>query len=62
MFWDQISIDVVNFKHLVIFVGIKPLKVKHNVTKLNLIVHLLSFWYIDIDLSIQLMSLTLYIT
>ena len=41
-------------------VGIKPLKARHNVTKLNLTIRLLSFWCIAIDLSIQPMSLTLY--
>ena len=43
-------------------VGLKPLKVRHNVIKLDLIIPLLSLWCIDIDLSIQLMSLTLYMT
>ena len=42
------------------FIGIEPLKAKHDVTKLNLTIPLLSFWCIDINLSIQLMSLTLY--
>ena len=41
-------------------VGIEPLKVRHNATKLDLTVHLLSFWCIGIDLNIQPMSLTLY--
>ena len=44
------------------FVRIKPLKVRHDVTKLDLTVSLLSLWCIDIDLSIQSMSLTLYMT
>ena len=43
-------------------VGISPLKARHDVTKLELIVPFLSFWCIDIDLSIQPMSLTLYMT
>ena len=33
-------------------IRIKPLKARHNVTKLDLIVPLLSFWCIDIDLNI----------
>ena len=32
--------------------GIVPLKTRHDVTKLNLIVPLLSLWCIDIDLNI----------
>ena len=43
-------------------VGIKHLKARHDVTKLDLIVSLLSFWCIDIDLSNQPTSLTLYMT
>ena len=43
-------------------VEIEPLKARHDVPKLGLIVPLLSFWCIDIDLSIQLMSFTLYMT
>ena len=43
-------------------VGIKPLKAKHDLTKLNLTILLLSFWCVDINLSIQLMSLTSYMT
>ena len=43
-------------------VGIKPLKARHNVTKLDLIVLLLSLWCINIGLSIQLTSLILYMT
>ena len=43
-------------------VRIEPLKVRHDATKLDLIVPLLFFWYIAIDLSIQPMSLTLYMT
>ena len=43
-------------------IRIKTLKARHDVTKLNLIVPLLSFWYIDIDLSMQPMSFTLYMT
>ena len=43
-------------------VEIRPLKARHDVTKLELIVPFLSFWCIDIDLSIQPMSLTLYMT
>ena len=53
-------------KNLSIFfipnVGIKPLKARHDVTKLDLIVLFLLLWCIDIDLSIQTMSLTLYMT
>ena len=43
-------------------VGIEPQKARHDVTKLDLTIPLLSLWCIDIDLSIQLMSLTLYMT
>ena len=46
----------------VISVGIEPLKARHDVTKLDLTIPLLSLWCIDIDLSIQLISLTLYMT
>ena len=49
-------------KNVHVFVRIEPLKVRHDVTKLDLTIHLLSFWCIEIDLSIQPMSLTLYIT
>ena len=44
------------------FVGIKPLKVRHDVTKLDLTIPLLPFWYTDIDLSMQSIFLTLYMT
>ena len=58
-------LDFIFFSTLFIFmlqclVGIEPLKVRHNATKLDLTVHLLSFWCIDIDLNIQPMSLRLY--
>ena len=43
-------------------VEIEPLKERHDVPKLGLTVPLLSFWCIDIDLSIQLISFTLYMT
>ena len=43
-------------------VGVESLKVRHDVTKLDLTIPLLSLWCIDIDLSIQTMTLTLYIT
>ena len=43
-------------------VRIKPLKARHDVTKLDLTIPLLSRWCIDIDLSIQLISLILYMT
>ena len=43
-------------------VGIEPLKARHDVTKLDLTIPLLSFWCIDIDFSIQSMSLRLYTT
>ena len=33
-------------------VGIESLKARHDVTKLDLTIHLLSLWCIDIDLSI----------
>ena len=47
---------------MVKLVGIEPLKESHDVTKSNLIVFLPSFLYINIDLSIQLISLPLYMT
>ena len=43
-------------------VEIEPLKARHDVIKLELIVPLLSFWCIDIDLNIQPMSFTLFMT
>ena len=43
-------------------VGIEPLKARHDVTKSDLTIPLLSIWCIDIDLSIQSISLTLYMT
>ena len=43
-------------------VGIMPLKERRDVTKLDLTIPLLSLWFIDIDLSIQLMSFILYMT
>ena len=43
-------------------VGIEPQKARHDVTKLDLTIPLLSLWYIDIYLSIQPISLTLYMT
>ena len=43
-------------------VEIEPQKARHDVTKLELTIPLLSLWYIDIDFSIQSMSLTLYMT
>ena len=47
---------------LTMTVGIEPLKARDDVTKLYLTVILLFFWCIDIDLSIQPISLTLYMT
>ena len=44
------------------FVGIELQKAKHDIIKLDSTISLLSLWYIDIGLSIQLMSLTLYMT
>ena len=41
-------------------VGIEPLKARYDVIKLDLTIPLLSFWCTDINLSIQPMSLTLY--
>ena len=41
-------------------VEIDPLKSRHDLTKLDLTVLLLSFWCIDNDLSIRPISLTLY--
>ena len=35
-----------------LLVGIKTLKARHDVTMLDLTIHLLSLWCIDIDLSI----------
>ena len=43
-------------------VGIEPLKARHDETKLDLTIPLFSLWSIHIDLSIQLMSFTLYMT
>ena len=43
-------------------VGIEPLKARYDVTKLDLTIPLLFLWCIDIDLSIQPMSHTLYMT
>ena len=43
-------------------VEIEPQKARHDVTKLELTIPLLSLWYIDIDSNIQLMSFTLYMT
>ena len=43
-------------------VGIEPLKVRYDVTKSHLIILLFSLLDIDIDLSIQPIFLTLYIT
>ena len=43
-------------------IRIELLKARHDVTKLDLTTPFLSFWRIDIDLSIQSMSLTLYMT
>ena len=47
---------------LVMFFGIKLLKTRHDVIHLDLIVPLLSLWCIDIDLSIQPIIFTLYMT
>ena len=44
------------------YVGIEPLKARHDVTKLDSTIPLLFFWCIDIYLSIQSMSLTFYMT
>ena len=49
-------------KQLIKTVGIKPLKAKHDVTKSDLIVLLLFFVCIDINLNIQPLYLTLYMT
>ena len=43
-------------------VAIEPLKARHNVKKLDLSILLLSLLRIDIDLNIQLVSITLYMT
>ena len=45
-----------------IYIYNKPLKAKHDVTKLNLTIPLLSLWCINIDLSIQPMSLIVCMT
>ena len=45
-----------------VHVVIETLKVRYDVIKLDLVVPLLSLWCIDIDLSIQLTSLILYMT
>ena len=44
------------------YVGIEFLKVRHDVTNLGLTIHLLPFWCIEIDLNIQPISFTLYLT
>ena len=46
----------------VLYVGIEPLKVRHDVTKLDLTIPLLSLLHIDIDLSIRSISIILYMT
>ena len=53
------QLDTINKNHTI---GIKPQKARHDVTKLDLTIPLLSLWYIDIDLSIQSMSFTLYMS
>ena len=40
----------------------RPLKARHDITKLDLTIPLLSFWCIDIELSIQSISLALHMT
>ena len=45
-----------------ILVGIEPLKTRHDVTKLDLTIPLLSFWCTYTDLSIQSMYIMLYMT
>ena len=52
-------LDTINKNHTI---GIKTQKARHDVTKLDLTIPLLSLWYIDIDLSIQSMSFTLYMS
>ena len=42
------------------YVRIESLKVRYDITKLDLTVPLLFFWCIDIDLNIEPMSLTLF--
>ena len=42
------------------FAGIEPLKARCDVTKLDLTTPLLSFWCMDIEISIQSLFLTLY--
>ena len=46
----------------IVYVGIESLKARHGVIKLDLTIPVLSFLRIDIDLSIQPISLTLYMT
>ena len=47
---------------IIVDVGIKALKARYDATKLDLTILLLFFWCINIDLSIQPMSFTLYMT
>ena len=46
----------------VVLVGIERLKTRHDVTNVDLTILFLSFWCINIDLIIQPMFLTLYMT
>ena len=46
----------------VVLVRMEPLKTRHDVTNVDLTIIFLSFWCINIDLIIQPMSLTLYMT
>ena len=45
-----------------VIIRIEPLKVRHDVIKIEFIVLLLPLWCIDIDLSIQPVYLALYMT
>ena len=46
----------------VVLVRMEPLKTRQDVTNVDLTIIFLSFWCINIDLIIQPMSLTLYMT
>ena len=50
--WPWDGFPVVSVLVYMVTIGIEPLKARHDITKL----HLLSFWYIDIDLCWHLRS------
>ena len=58
----ELSLIALILSHIKHLLGLSPLKARHDVTKLDLTIPLLFFQCIDIDLSTQPMSLTLYMT